>query len=282
MKNLYLIISFLILGNLNAQNELKVGEKAPDILFEKSFPTEYEIPDKKIIVLDFWATWCGPCIASLIEHNRLVDKYSKEIEFIAITDNTSRNVSGFIKSKNFKNTFVIDRDTTTFNNYGVNGIPYLFVIDKNKVIKWAGLSRNLKENDLKKLLGMKYIEDNSKKILPKSGILNDSIKTSLDSYKLQIINKELLDKTRTILVGKIDDNGKGNYSNAPQWDGSLTVINYNLSMLTSRTQTYFVDRILVNEITSEIGYDFIQVPFKDFETMNNYLSKNYGISYKKE
>ena len=282
MKKLTILIFLTFFGVIKAQNELKVGEKAPEIIFDKSFPTEYKIPDNKIIVLDFWATWCGPCVASLIEHNHLVDKYSKEIEFIAITDNTSRNVGEFIKSKDFKNMFIIDKDTTTFNNYGVNGIPYLFVIDKNKVIRWAGHSRNLMENDLKAILGQKLSNEITKDNLPKRQKIDQNKISSLDRYKLVIENKYLLERNKSILVGKIDDNNKGNYSNAPEWEGSLTVINYNLNQLIKKTQTYFNDRILVSDIKSKTGYDFIKVPFDDFKIMNRFLLENYGISFKKE
>lgn len=282
MNKLIIILFLTFFGVVKAQNELKVGEKAPEIVFVKSFPNEYSIPSNKTIVLDFWATWCGPCIASLIEHNHLVEKYSKEIEFIAITDNTSRNVDGFIKSKNFKNKFIIDQDTTSFNNYGVKGIPYLFVIGKDRIIKWAGHSRQLKENDLKEILGQEVTDNQPMKNLPKRQNIDEDKLNSLDKYVLTIKNKELLNKSRSILVGKIDDTGKGNYSNAPEWEGNLTVINYDLNKLVKRTQSYFSDRKLVCDKESKNGYDFINVPFNDFEVMNEFLLKNYGIHFKKE
>jgi thiol-disulfide isomerase/thioredoxin len=119
-----------------AQNELSIGKQAPTIQFQKAYPSEYNIPKNKPIILDFWATWCGPCVAGLIENNKLVKKYQNQIEFIAITDTTSKKVAEFIQSRNFNHTFLIDKDTQTFSGYGISAIPRAFIIDGNAVIQW--------------------------------------------------------------------------------------------------------------------------------------------------
>ena len=146
MKHSFSCILIFCFTNIFGQNELKIGDKSKQIEFSKSFPKNYEIPKDKPLFLDFWATWCGPCVAGLIEHKELVKKYSKIIEFIAITDSTSKNVQKFIINNKFENKFIIDKDSSTFGNYGVNGIPYAFLIDTNKIIIWSGYSRDFKES----------------------------------------------------------------------------------------------------------------------------------------
>ncbi|MDR1518434.1 MAG: redoxin family protein [Dysgonamonadaceae bacterium] len=95
-----LFLAMLFFSNLTAQNnKLKIGDIAPAIEFEKSYTHNYKIPSGKFIFLDFWATWCGPCVASLIRSNHLVEKYKDKIEFIAITDYSSKNIEEVIKNK---------------------------------------------------------------------------------------------------------------------------------------------------------------------------------------
>ena len=152
--NKVLLTVFLIVINqfANGQQRLEIGMTAPQIKFISSFPAKYEIPKDKPILIDFWATWCGPCIAGLLETNDLIDEYSDKIEFIAMTDPTSRKVDQFVHSKNFKHNFLFDSTGQTFDEYYVKSIPTAFIIDKHGIIQWIGHGCNISRSLLDEFL----------------------------------------------------------------------------------------------------------------------------------
>lgn len=103
----------------------------------------------KVIILDFWATWCGPCKASFPAMQMTINKYRNDpnVAFLFIhTWESSKDpvadVRDFLKDKNYTFEILFDiKDKTTHQNkvvksYGVDGIPAKFVIDPNGFIRF--------------------------------------------------------------------------------------------------------------------------------------------------
>lgn len=131
-----LLFVFSTSGTLFAQ--LQKGYIAPAIVFEESFPADYRIPIGKPIYLDFWATWCTPCVAALKESNSFVDEYRKKIEFLCISDSTSEKTEEFIRKNYLRHQFLVNANQTTLQNFQVQGLPTAFLIDAEGVIQWMG------------------------------------------------------------------------------------------------------------------------------------------------
>ena len=101
--------------------------------------------DKKIYVLEFWATWCGPCRTSIPHLNELQAKYKdKGVVIIGITDEPANVVKAFMEKQGGKMdyTIALDGHQKTMRTYlgglGVQGIPHSCVIDKSGYIVWHG------------------------------------------------------------------------------------------------------------------------------------------------
>jgi peroxiredoxin len=115
------------------------GKPAPAFELAKLDGQKISSKDLKgtVYILDFWATWCGPCVASMPALNETYEKYKdKGVKVFACDQQEDKaTVSKFAKSGNLTLTVLMDTDGSVGNHYGVTGIPETVVIGKDGKIQ---------------------------------------------------------------------------------------------------------------------------------------------------
>ena len=141
MKAIFLV--FICSLSCFAQNATPpVNEKAPDIELSRLLQAPHGTASSlaalrgKAVVMEFWATWCGPCVAAVPHLNELAEQYEdKPVTFLSITDEDYDVVSSFLKKRPISGWVGIDKDGHTFAKYGVTARPQMILIDHDGVLR---------------------------------------------------------------------------------------------------------------------------------------------------
>jgi thiol-disulfide isomerase/thioredoxin len=120
---------------------LDVGEKAPSLAKVTWMKGTAVEPGTVITVVEFWATWCGPCKTSIPHLTELQKKYGDKVNIVGISNEDQPTVKPFIEQMGAKMDYHVGiADVATYGSYmeGVDGIPHAFVVDTNGTVVWAG------------------------------------------------------------------------------------------------------------------------------------------------
>ncbi len=96
--------------------------------------------EKKVVLIDFWATWCGPCKEMFPILERLRSKYQpRGFELLSVSvDEKKADFDKYVRARPFKNPVLHDQ-VGTFGKWGVRSIPAAFLVANGQVIgQWTG------------------------------------------------------------------------------------------------------------------------------------------------
>ena len=132
---------------------LMVGDPAPALMiakWAKGDPIE-SLERGQIYVVEFWATWCGPCITNMPHLSELQEQYGEKVRFVGVSDEDEQTVTQFLKRNArddqtwddiIKYTIALDDNQMTTASYmhasGQQSIPMAFVVGSTGRVEWTG------------------------------------------------------------------------------------------------------------------------------------------------
>ena len=130
-------------GTPSARPSEWIGKPAPEFKVKDLKGEELSLEKYKgqVVLLDFWATWCGPCIAELPNVKKTYQKYKdQKFQIIGISlDRSQQALETFVEKRELGWVHYWDQAGNVANQYKVTGIPSMFLLDGQGVIRKAGL-----------------------------------------------------------------------------------------------------------------------------------------------
>ena len=123
-----------------------VGEPAPDLSLPMLDGSPFRLSDHpgKVLVLDFWASWCGPCVRALPEYVDVASQFDADkVLFLAVNlKEQPQTVARFLESRNLAPITLLDRNGIAAAIFGVSGIPHTVIVGPDGFVETVKVGYN--------------------------------------------------------------------------------------------------------------------------------------------
>ncbi|HYE03075.1 MAG TPA: TlpA family protein disulfide reductase [Phycisphaerales bacterium] len=114
------------------------GQALPQKFGSETWITKQPKTEGRVVVVDFWATWCGPCKRAMPKLDELYKKNKADLVVIGLSDEPGDTVKKFLGSHPHAYPQAVDQKKVLSNSLQVQGIPHVVVMSTDGVVRWQG------------------------------------------------------------------------------------------------------------------------------------------------
>jgi len=115
-----------------------VGKDAPEVHVEEWITTAPPDAEGKYTMIEFWATWCAPCVAIMPHLDEVAKTHSDKLVIKSISNESPAKVKAFVERKGFTYPIGVDAKSRTASTVGVRGIPHGLLVNPEGKVVWQG------------------------------------------------------------------------------------------------------------------------------------------------
>ena len=141
MKRAIVTIFLLLfsISYLQAFDFVQIGQKVPPIkvIRDDGKVVSLDSFKGKVVLINFWATWCPPCVGEMPDINRLYQKFHKKgLEVVAIANprDSVERIKAFFKMRGIQFHYYVDQDFSAARAFFVRAIPTTYIVNKKGIV----------------------------------------------------------------------------------------------------------------------------------------------------
>ena len=186
MRLIIVLIGIFFLDIESQAQKIKV-----DSILSKNKITDYR--NQKLILIDFWATWCAPCLPATVQLEILQESVSDKVYMISMSDEKNELIQRHLAKKPIRLAVYSDYEKSTIKRFNIISRPYAVLIDHEGKFVWSGKPSDLTSKQIEKFhssirsKNTKSIED-ILEIQPKSNSTSPKLDTPV---RIDIPNQEI-------------------------------------------------------------------------------------------
>lgn len=293
MKKLLGILGICLAINASAQ--LEIGATAPEVhvdhIFNKAdnvVPTLEQLKGK-YVVLDFWETWCSPCVASFPKMDKLYTEFKDQnVQFLAISTEKLAKVENFVNHTDYNFWIGVNESKEDFKNYKISAIPQVYVIDpQGKIVHQA---HHLNKEELVEILEKGKLEqaattgEEKESVLPYRGFLAGEDPLIRTAYFLEHGNNKNMPAVyeQHIFRPSLAERYYGNRTSFKEDTAKVTFYGATLSQIVSvlfelPSEVYVNDLVQDSTLYDLVYYSTSADKKAALQEMKEGLEKNLGV-----
>ncbi len=228
MRFVVLVLALVAFAPVVAAQSLTPGADVPTLEIEKWVKGDaFKFEKGKVYVVEFWATWCGPCIASMPHLSELQEHYG-DVTFVGVTKEDPNNslaaVEEMVRDKGPGMGYTVAWDAAgkTYDNFmtasGSRGIPTSFIVDQNSKIAYIGHPMGL-DIPLKMVVAGKWDPAKAQEIMaPINERIRDAVMKGREDPQAGVAAIDAIVKDTPELANMLDQFKNAFLLKAKMWD----------------------------------------------------------------